>query len=210
MNDSQTVEKERGQLEARIRERLWAIRRAIKRGKDSELGVCVIPGELAVCQRPLRDDPRFNLNGRAMKPLPAKAQPAVVQWIERIIALGFRSVICLCDAAELRHYEPLALHPDGLLGFYREMGLEVEHIPWPDPAHAQTDAERRRIWAEAASVRLKANDAFEKMKKPVLLHCSAGIDRSTPVAAFIAMRRRGLKHPLDLDLILWPASNART
>jgi protein tyrosine/serine phosphatase len=32
----------------------------------------------------------------------------------------------------------------------------------------------------------QVRDAFQRLPKPVLLHCSAGIDRSSPVAAFLS------------------------
>ena len=38
---------------------------------------------------------------------------------------------------------------------------------------------------EAGDERHEALQAFDNLPKPVLLHCSAGIDRSSPVAAFI-------------------------
>jgi predicted protein tyrosine phosphatase len=37
-------------------------------------------------------------------------------------------------------------------------------------------------------IKVEASDAFERIPKPVLLHCSSGIDRSPPVAAFIARK----------------------
>lgn len=170
------------QFESDIRSGLEALRRAIRSGDDSQIVFWVLPGKLACAQRPLRDDPRFGERG----PLPPEAKDGVIKWVERVVSLGFRSIICLSHPKELRYYEGLGLGPRGLLGFYKASGLEVRHLPWPDPAHAPTPEERARRFAQVKDIRIKAKAAFDELGKPVLLHCSAGIDRSPPVAAFIA------------------------
>ncbi len=174
------------QLEASIRERLRVLGDSLQSGEDSNLVVWVLDGAFACAQRPLRRHPIFG--GR--KPLPPEARSAVIGWVRRIVARGFVGIICLSHEKELRYYEPLRLHPDGLLGFYRASGLEVKHLPWPDPAHAHTAAERKRRMALVERIKAEASEAYECMPKPVLLHCSSGIDRSPPVAAFIAMRQQ--------------------
>ena len=171
-----------GQLDGSIRAQLRALGESLQAGDDSNLVVWVLEGVLACAQRPLRRHPTFG--GR--KPLPPDARNAVIEWVGRIVAMGFASIICLTHEKELKYYMPLRLHPDGLLGFYRTSGLEVEHLGWPDPAHADTLAERERRMALVDRIRVEASEAFERMPKPVLLHCSSGIDRSPPVAAFIA------------------------
>jgi hypothetical protein len=168
-------------LEGSIRARLFALGESLQSGDDSNLVVWVLDGALACAQRPLRRHPVFG--GR--KPLPPEARNAVIEWVRRIAAMGFESIICLSHEKELKYYISLDLHPDGLLGFYRSSGLKVEHLGWPDPAHAQTSAERERRMALVDHIRVEASEAFERMPKPVLLHCSSGIDRSPPVAAFI-------------------------
>ena len=37
---------------------------------------------------------------------------------------------------------------------------------------------------------IEVGEAFDALPKPVLLHCSAGIDRTAPVAAYLAERAR--------------------
>lgn len=172
------------QLEGLIRERLRALGVALESGDDSNLVVWVLEGALACAQRPLRRHREFG--GR--KPFPPEARSAVIDWVRRILAMGFASIICLSHGKELAYYEPLRLHPDGLLGFYRASGLEIKHLPWPDPAHAKTPEERARRMALLDRINADASEAYECMLKPVLLHCSSGIDRSPPVAAFIARR----------------------
>jgi protein-tyrosine phosphatase len=87
----------------------------------------------------------------------------VQRWIESAQSLGVISIICLL--AE----EHLCLYPDGdLLGIYRAVGFEVRHIPVTDhrrpPLTPQQLAEVLRAWQE--------------LSRPVLIHCSAGIDRT--------------------------------
>lgn len=172
-------------LENAVRTRLRDLRRAIASGDDSQLVCWVLDGKLACAQRPLRDHPKFGGRG----PLPPETRRDVREWVDRIVALGFRSVICLSHAKELCYYDGLKLHPDGLLGFLQASGLQVRHLPWLDPAHASTPEERERRRARVEDIKLQARSAFDRMVKPVLLFCSAGIDRSPPVAAFIAASR---------------------
>jgi protein tyrosine/serine phosphatase len=63
----------------------------------------------------------------------------------------------------------------------------VASIPWKDPAHVRTDPVALR--RKEQDVSAEALGRFDALPKPVLLHCSAGIDRSSPVAAFIREQR---------------------
>ena len=164
-------------LEDSIRSEMWRIRHQIQDGDDSDLALWVIPQALACSQRPLRDHPRFVQKGRSPKPLPPEARLLVVNWVTRIkTELGIRSIICLLDNSQLeRHYIRGGLNLDGagLLGYYESQGLVVKHIPTTDYVRPAD-----REMAEAL-------EAYNELPKPVLLHCSAAIDRTTPVAAFI-------------------------
>jgi hypothetical protein len=170
----------------RIRRELQEIGARIRAGNDTKLLAWVIPNELACAQRPLRYDPKFGGSGTA---LPPEAKPAVVAWLARIRAEGIRSIISLMHPKELKHYDALKLDPGGLHGFYTANGFEVAHFPWADPAHARNAEERARLKGQIEEIKMKALKAFKQLPKPVLLHCSAGIDRSSPVAAFISSER---------------------
>ena len=112
--------------------------------------------------------------------MPPEARPEVVKWVDTVKTLGVRSIICLLEARQLDRYYVrggLNLHPRGLLGYYREHGFSVSHIPMADyqrPANALMN---------------RALQEFDKLPTPVLIQCSAAIDRTTPVAAFIAAKR---------------------
>lgn len=162
--------------ESDIRRELTRVRQQIRQGNDSELVIWVIKSELACSQRPLRDHPQF---GRR-SPLPPKAKPDVVMWVDRIKGLGIRSIICLLEDKQLDRYYVrggLNLHPDGLLGYYKECGFHVRHFP-------MTDYQR-----PAGTLMYQVLQEFDRLPKPVLIQCSAAIDRTTPVAEFIAAKR---------------------
>jgi len=113
----------------------------------------VIPNQLYRSQRP-------GYLGGGQKPI---GMGEVQQWIESAQSLGIASIICLLAD------EHLCLYPDGdLLGIYRTAGFEVRHIPVTDhtrpPLTPGQLADVLRAWRE--------------LPKPVLIHCSAGIDRT--------------------------------
>lgn len=148
-----------------------------KSGDYSELLVWVIKDVLACSQRPLRFHREF---GRSRQSFPLEAKPAVIEWIERIKQEGIRSIIVLTAEEELRYYDPLDLHANGLLGYYHSEGLIISPIPWPDPAHV-----KQNYPAILHEIRRIALPEYNRLPKPVLIHCSAAIDRSPPVAAYI-------------------------
>lgn len=171
-------------LERSIKQSLQAIRDKIASGDDAEILLWLQEGTLACSQRPLRDHPQFNTPrpGRSPRPmpLPKSARPLVVDWVNRVKSHGIRSIVSLLEEGQHERYYVsggLNLHPDGLYGYYLAQGFEFCTIPLTDyktPSMAEMEA----VLA-----------AFDRMPKPVLLHCSAGIDRTSPVAAFIVSKR---------------------
>ena len=158
--------------EQEITGELRRLREQVHSGNESELWIWVIPCRLACAQRPLRDHVQFG--GRT--PLPAEARLAVERWVDRAVDAGFRAVISLLAEAQHERYYirgGISLHPGGLYGYYESRGLQVANIPCTD-FQRPSEYQMRQVW-----------DSFRRLPKPVLLHCSAAIDRTAPVAAYI-------------------------
>jgi len=160
-------------LEGRIRHEMQRLRERIRCGDDAEILYWPVRGQLACAQRPLRDHPQFGGRRR----LSMAARPFVVRWVGRVREAGVQSIICLLVPEQVALYDDLHLHSEGLLGYYGSQGFEVRHLP-------ATDCQR-----PSAEQMQEALNAFNELPKPVLLHCSAAIDRTTPVAAYIVARR---------------------
>ena len=94
-------------------------------------------------------------------------------------------MICLLPDWQLRRYMGLRGMPNGLAGIHQSRGIYVRQVACPDPRHERVE----KGWL--GTIKPVAYQAFLELPKPVLLHCSAGIDRSSPVAAYIASRREG-------------------
>lgn len=163
-------------VEHHIKSELERIRRQIKAGDESEIIVWIIPSKLACSQRPLRDHPQFG--GRA--PLPPESKLLVINWVKRIKQMGIRSIICLLEDLQLDRYYirgGLGLHDRGLLGYYESQGFQVRHKKLTD-YQPPSENQMKEV--------LKA---FDELPKPVLIHCSAAIDRTTPIAGYIYRQR---------------------
>ena len=127
----------------------------------------IIRGELAVSSRP----------GYAPGEERAVPLAAVEAWIEED-AQGGRAVGHLPagrrSAAALRG----GALPEGLLGRYRASGFEVAHLGVRDGlTEPYTAAQLDEAWA-----------SFRRLPKPVLVHCSAGYDRTGRVVRHILGR----------------------
>lgn len=150
---------------------------------DGDPLIWLIQNQLAATRRPLRDHRDFETYVY-QNHLPPQAGPIVIAWLERILKAEVRSVICLLPDWQLRRYLGLQGMSDGLLALYESRGLEVRQVACHDPRHEKV----QKRWLE--QIKPRAYDAFSELAKPVLLHCSSGIDRSSPIAAYIACRLR--------------------
>lgn len=161
----------------------------LDRGDVSCPFIVVIPEKLMCSYRPLRrhHDPDFS---GPQRNLPGEAAPAVLDWTQKISAAGIQAIICLMGPKELAHYTTICskLGATDLLGLYERCGFTVRHIPWEDPAYRANQG-GRSYEDQLLEVREKSLHAFDDLQKPVLLHCSSGIQRSSPVAAFIYAQR---------------------
>lgn len=172
-------------VEKNIRMCLERLRRQIRNGDDSEVLCWPLPGVLACSQRPLRDHPVYArcLRGQTPPPLPPEARPLVEAWVRKVIDEGIRSVICLLQPAQLDKYYVrggLGLPGGGLIEYYELQGLVLRRRGMTDYQRPADDEMREVL------------QYFDQLPVPVLLHCSAGIDRTTPVAAFLVEQRGGV------------------
>ena len=89
----------------------------------------------------------------------------VDEWIEKVKDMKISSIICFLSDDQLPFYSGL---PSGLIQYYRDAGFDVAHIPEADYKTPPLSEEGVR----------EAVISFEKLQKPVLVHCSAGLART--------------------------------
>lgn len=89
-------------------------------------------------------------------------------WMEEVEGLGAAAIICLLAEDELRRYDDVLRAEGGLLRFYEARELQVFSIPVEDLKEPDLDPDELRA----------VEEAFNKATKPVLIHCSAGLDRT--------------------------------
>ena len=93
------------------------------------------------------------------------SKEVVDEWIENVRAMGVRSIICFLSDHQLAFYSDL---PSGLIQYYRDAGFDVAHIPEGDYKSPPLSEEGVR----------EAVASFERLQKPALVHCSAGLART--------------------------------
>jgi hypothetical protein len=153
-------------------------------GNDIEIVVWVIPGALACAHRPLRHHPTYGGSGASVS---ATAKPLLLDWVTQLRLEGVKSIISFMHARDLRCYEEIGFDEADILEFFEAHGFKVVRLPWEDPAHSRTDSRLKE--AKREEMCKAALEAYDSVEKPVVLQCSAGVDRSSPAAAYIWQRR---------------------
>jgi hypothetical protein len=103
-------------------------------------------------------------------------------WIKQIKAMDIKSIICLLTDDQLTYY---AVIPEGLLEYYGKRDFKVEYMPITDPIDDPIRGQQ-----ELTTKREPIYQAFLKLPKPVLVHCSAGQQRTESIVDFIVKRWR--------------------
>ena len=129
----------------------------------------IVDGELAISPRP-----GYQPGAEYRVP-----RPVIDAWVNDMREAGIASIICLLADDQLPLYERSL--PDGLLSYYAILGFEVAHVPTPDGLREPFTPEQ----LEAAW------EAYQRLPKPVLVHCSAGFDRTGRVVRHIEGRLDG-------------------
>lgn len=132
----------------------------------------VIPGVLARSARP----------GRALGPYTEAPKDEVDRWLVDVREMGVKSIICLLDDKHLCLYGEL---PEGLVEYYRMCGFKTAHIMVRDPVLGGkvTEEALQKVW-----------NAYHDLPKPVLVHCSAGRDRTGKAVDFILNKLNPAPH----------------
>ena len=97
----------------------------------------------------------------------------VPEWTGRVRQMGVRSIVCLLTQAELKKY--YGREGLDLLQRYSEAGFVIAHVPVGDektPPMSPRDLQRL---AKAA----------KNFPAPILVHCSAGVDRTGCAVEFL-------------------------
>lgn len=127
----------------------------------------VVRGKLARGRRP-------GYTGESAAPV---LRASVDQWLTEVKGFGVRSVICLLADDQLMLYDGV---PGGLIPYYEAAGLQVAHVPARDHKSPPLSSdELDAVWLH-----------YQRLPKPVLVHCSAGMDRTGSAVAHITAKLR--------------------
>ena len=117
---------------------------------------------------------------RSARPGYAGGQPLPVPmgrlqlWLDAVRAIGIESIICLCTEDQIHLYPGATL-----IEFYKVAGFQVRHIP---VEKGQRPPLNQRQLAAVL-------EAWRELPKPVLVHCSAGLDRTDAAIEHILNHR---------------------
>ncbi len=147
----------------------------------------VLEPTLACTPRPLRYHREF---GGRVPVIPPQAAPALIEWLDSVKNRGIGTIVCLATPGELKRYSLVASPRPDLLSLYQSLGFLVHHHPVEDPRHAPA-SKKQGIRERLEALRPTILREYQARTGGMLIHCSGGMDRSAPVAAFVASRSVG-------------------
>lgn len=147
----------------------------------------VLERSLACAPRPLRYHPTFG--GRVALIAP-DAAPVLREWLEGLRICGIGTIVALATPGEMKRYAAAVAPESDLLSLYRSLGFLVHHHPIEDPAHAPASA-RGGILQQMEALRPVVFAEYQKCVGGMLISCSGGMDRSAPIAAYVANKVAG-------------------
>lgn len=109
------------------------------------------------------------------------SEAAVAEWCARANGHGIQTIMCLLDGEQLPYYRGV---PGELLGYYKQAGFVVLH-------HPVQDHRKPPLPVVPPEVLVSAYSDFLKAAKPMLVHCSAGCDRTGAVVDYLVSKWPG-------------------
>lgn len=105
-------------------------------------------------------------------------------WVAEAQAMGVASIVCLLAQDHLDLYESLGV---SLPEYYTKAGFDVSHVLAEDYCSPPLSAEQLKL----------VRKAYTKLRKPVLIHCSAGQDRTGCAVAHIVEKEKTIEPTYD-------------
>jgi Cyclin-dependent kinase inhibitor 3 (CDKN3) len=147
----------------------------------------ILDNSLACAPRPLRYHPTF---GGRVELIAPEAAPVLREWLEALRAYGIGTIVALATPGEMKRYSAVVSPQPDLLSLYRSFGFLVHHHPVEDPAHSPLSA-KVGILRQMERLGPVVIAEYEKRVGGMLISCSGGMDRSAPIAAFVANKVAG-------------------
>jgi len=148
----------------------------------------VIEKSLACAPRPLRYHAEFG--GRLHPMIPSEAASALFEWLASLKGSGIGTIVCLATAGEMRRYSLVVSPQPDLLSLYRSRGFVVHYHPVEDPRHAAA-SEKAGMLEQMEALKPAILSEYRGRTGAMLIHCSGGVDRTAPIAAFVASHSVG-------------------
>jgi hypothetical protein len=142
----------------------------------------VIDGKLACSPRPLRYDQEF---GGRLPSIPLEAAPKLSDWLNSLKSQGIGTIVCLATPKEMQRYALVVSPHSDLLSMYRSYGFVVRAHAVEDPLHAAA-SQKQGILEQMERLKSTILAEYKARTGAMLIHCSGGVDRTTPITAFVA------------------------